>query len=82
MILDTTPRYMIIFPASTGLRPRPADAYDIVCRRYATCMISRNHVNARALENIIVDMDCADGSADDAYSHGITLLQCTMVAAG
>jgi len=72
---SSAPRMITQFPQSTGLRPRPADDYDRLCRKFYVLsragLVSKAAAAAREL--------CArfgDAVADDAWTHGRTIADC------
>ena len=66
---------MIQYPPHMGLRPRPADDYDLLCLRFyyasSACNVARASVAAREL---VARFGC--DVADDAYGHGQMLASC------
>lgn len=68
-------QYMVHFPAQMGLKPRPADHYDLLCLRFYRASVARN---ARAYLDLGRQLADRYGSdvADDAYTHGQMLSGC------
>jgi hypothetical protein len=68
---------VINFPPSMGLRPRPADHYDLLCLRFYRASVARNASVATAAARELLDRYGSD-VADEAYSHGHTLAACVV----
>ena len=71
----------LIFPARTGLAPRPYDGYDDACHRYWRACKAGNGAAAARLENRLADIHGCHTPADldDAFGHGFTVSQCKIV---
>lgn len=66
---------MIHYPPSMGLRPRPADDYDLLCLRFYRASSACNvPVSMQAARDLVARYG-AD-VADDAYTHGQMLNSC------
>lgn len=68
---------MIQYPASMGLRPRPADDYDLLCLRFYRASVACNVSRAMELARDLVARYGSD-VADDAFSHGQMLAGCVI----
>jgi hypothetical protein len=66
---------MIHYPPAMGLRPRPADDYDLLCLRFYRASVARSAIAALRLARELVSRYGSD-VADDAYSHGHMLASC------
>ena len=66
---------MVQFPPSMGLRPRPADDYDLLCLRFYRASVARSATDALRLAREL-SQRFGDDVADDAYAHGQMLASC------
>ena len=66
---------LIYYPPSMGLRPRPADDYDLLCLRFYRASVAMNAPRAMALARDL-SARYGDDVADDAYGHGQMLAAC------
>lgn len=68
---------LIHYPDSMGLRPRPADDYDLLCLRFYRASVA---CNVRRAMDAARDLVARYGSdvADDAFSHGQMLDSCVI----
>ena len=69
---------LIHYPQSMGLRPRPADDYDLLCLRFYRASVARSATAALRLAREL-SQRFGDDVADDAYTHGQMLASCQMV---
>ena len=68
---------MVHFPAAMGLRPRPADDYDLLCLRLYRSTAAGNRAVSAATGREVVRRFGLD-AFDDALSHGSTLAACEL----
>jgi hypothetical protein len=66
---------LIHYPQSMGLRPRPADDYDLLCLRFYRASVARSAIAALRLAREL-SQRFGDDVADDAYTHGQMLASC------
>jgi hypothetical protein len=66
---------LIHYPPSMGLRPRPADDYDLLCLRFYRASVARSAIAALRLAREL-SQRFGDDVADDAYTHGQMLASC------
>lgn len=68
---------LIHYPEQMGLRPRPADDYDLLCLRFYYASSACNVARASAAARDLIARYGAD-VADDAYGHGQMLASCVI----
>jgi hypothetical protein len=66
---------LIHYPPAMGLRPRPADDYDLLCLRFYRAATARSAIACLRLARELASRYGQD-VADDAYTHGQMLASC------